>query len=117
VNVGPGLWIVIVVGALCLRIAMVQGVFAGYLYENAAHVLLPARMDALALGGFVALAARGPGEIARLARLTPSVIAACITGLAGIALWRGGLRLFDPVSLTLRQTTGGFGITPCMLAG
>jgi len=52
------LCVAMIVGALCLRIAMVQGVFAGYLYENAAHVLLPARMDALALGGFVALAAR-----------------------------------------------------------
>jgi len=102
------LCVAMIVGALCLRIAMVQGVFAGYLYENAAHVLLPARMDALALGGFVALAARGPGELARLARLTPSVIAACITGLAGIALWRGGLRLFDPVSLTLGFTLVGF---------
>jgi peptidoglycan/LPS O-acetylase OafA/YrhL len=102
------LCVAMIVGALCLRIAIVQGVFAGFLYDNAAHVLAPARMDALALGGFVALAARGRGELARLARLSPTVIAACITGLAGIALWRGGLRLFDPVSLTLGFTLAGF---------
>jgi peptidoglycan/LPS O-acetylase OafA/YrhL len=96
-----------IVGALCFRVAIVADEFAGILYFNAAHVLTPARIDALALGALVALAARGDGELARLARLAPRVLGICVVGIAALALWRGGLRLFDPGSLTLGFTLAG----------
>jgi peptidoglycan/LPS O-acetylase OafA/YrhL len=87
--------------ALGLRIAVVAGLFGSTLFPNAAHVLTPARMDALALGALVALAARGEGELRRAARLAPYVAWGC-AGLLGLLFaWRGGLPLFDPWSITL----------------
>ena len=87
--------------ALGLRIAVVSGLFGSTLFPNAAHVLTPARMDALALGALVALAARDEGELRRAARLAPYVAWGC-AGLLGVLFaWRGGLPLFDPWSITL----------------
>ena len=76
-------------GALAYRIAAM-------LTNADLHVvyfLTPARLDGLALGGAIALIARGAGGLARLRRMAPAVLAASAAALAGAALHPSG---FDP---------------------
>jgi peptidoglycan/LPS O-acetylase OafA/YrhL len=72
--------------ALLVRLGLVQ---AGR--PEAAYVLTPARFDTLAAGAFVALAARGPRDMARLQRWAPWAAAAAALGLVILIGWRGGL--------------------------
>ena len=97
--------------ALLLRVAVVLGAFSLIVFPNAAHVLTPARMDTLALGALVALAARGAIDLRRLARLAPYVASACAACIVLLFLVRRGLPLFDPFALTI-----GFTIVDVMWA-
>jgi peptidoglycan/LPS O-acetylase OafA/YrhL len=85
--------------ALCAACAVVAvGVrLALHLAGNApaAFVLMPARMDALAAGAFLALALRGPGGPAAAARLAKPALAAGGAGLAVLVLWKRGLPAED----------------------
>jgi len=74
------------VGALIFRVALTA---TGH--ELAAYVLTPCRMDALAAGAFLALAARGPGGLASIRRWTPA--AGWVSGalLAFLFVWQRGL--------------------------
>jgi peptidoglycan/LPS O-acetylase OafA/YrhL len=72
---------VLIVAALGVRVALLA---AGEV--TAANVLTPARLDALAIGGLVALLARKPGGLARMARWNLGVGLACgaiVIGLYG----------------------------------
>jgi peptidoglycan/LPS O-acetylase OafA/YrhL len=69
---------------------------------TAAYVLTPARMDALAVGAFLALAAREPSGLANVLRFVWPVIAGSSVSLASILIWRGALR---PESMAV-QTIG-----------
>lgn len=76
-------------GALAYRVA---GMLAGTNLHTV-YFLTPGRIDGLALGGAIALMARGAGGLARLRRMAPAVLAASIAVLAGAALHPSG---FDP---------------------
>jgi peptidoglycan/LPS O-acetylase OafA/YrhL len=77
----------------------------------ATFVLTPARMDALAVGALIALSVRSEATRALMYRWAGKVL--MITGilLAGIFLWRRGLRDFDPVVYTIGYSliSGFFG--------
>ncbi len=91
------LCVVLTVAAFVVRFAMTEYLTDSGLQLNAAHVLLPARMDTLALGAFLALAARGPaGELQRYARFAPAVAVVSFLVLATIFFARDGLRTLDP---------------------
>lgn len=66
----------------------------------AAYVLTPSRMDALALGGAIAVLARDGRGSALLRRWWRPVAAASLLGILAIALWRHGYREDDPLVLT-----------------
>jgi peptidoglycan/LPS O-acetylase OafA/YrhL len=57
--------------ALLLRVAMV----VGGANQMAVGVLTPARLDALALGGYMAVVAREAGGVSRLGRMAPKALA------------------------------------------
>ncbi len=88
-----------VAGAALLRAALLRGDHA-----NAAYVLTPCRMDALAVGALVACLARAEGGLARLARLSPALTCASGTAVLAVALWRGGLFGGDPAVEALAFT-------------
>lgn len=78
----------------------------------AAYVLTPARMDALALGGLLALIAREPGGLSVLARwIRPAVLSASV-GLALLFVWRHGLAFRDAW-----VQTAGFTLLAILFAG
>lgn len=85
--------IAIAVGSLLLRVGLVLG-DAPWVR---AYALTPARMDALALGGWIALAARGPDGLAPLRRFCLPVAGVCLALLGAIAAARRGLSSQDPV--------------------
>jgi peptidoglycan/LPS O-acetylase OafA/YrhL len=62
----------------------------------AAYCLTVCRMDALAIGGFLALAAREPAAIETMVAHARKIILATATALVALAAWRLGLYLFDP---------------------
>ena len=62
----------------------------------AAYCSTVCRMDALAMGAFLALSARGPLGLQRLAPIARSVVFMSATALLALAGWRFGLFLFDP---------------------
>jgi peptidoglycan/LPS O-acetylase OafA/YrhL len=70
----------------CIVVALLLRILV-YFYWNdtAAYVLTPCRMDELAMGAMVALAARGPGGIAALLR--PARWAAAILFVLLFAIW------------------------------
>jgi peptidoglycan/LPS O-acetylase OafA/YrhL len=80
-----------IVAALAVRLWMVS---AGAVL--AAYCLTICRIDALALGGFLALAARGPGGLETLVPHAGKVALSSATALLAVAVWRLGLHLFDP---------------------
>src|SRR5687767_5633954 len=73
---------------LCLIAALAVRVVLNAQGNNpAAFVLTPARLDALAVGAYLALAARGPGGLPRLARLAqPVTLVLCLSVLVIFAL-------------------------------
>ncbi|HEV8607413.1 MAG TPA: acyltransferase [Tepidisphaeraceae bacterium] len=73
----------------CMVVALVLRILAYFLWnDTAAYVLTPCRMDELAMGGLVALAARGPGGIAAMLRPARWVAAILFVLLFGIWLQR-----------------------------
>jgi peptidoglycan/LPS O-acetylase OafA/YrhL len=85
-----------IVAAVALRIAL--PLFAR---PVAASVLMPARMDGLAVGAFIALVGRGPAGMAALGRWVRPVLAVCGSGLIAIWVWRGGFSMAEPVARTV----------------
>lgn len=73
-------------------------------YSAGAYVLMPARMDALAAGSLVALAARGPGGISRLKPWATKIGITAAVCLLGILAWRQTVKHDDPIVLTLGMT-------------
>ena len=99
-----GVCVALAIAALLFRVALTEG-FASDVFEpNAAGVLMPARMDTLALGAFIALAARGK-ELETLARFAPA--AALIAGAAilGLFIRNDGMVTFYPHVATLGYTS------------
>jgi peptidoglycan/LPS O-acetylase OafA/YrhL len=82
--------------ALALRTCLVLGGAS----EATVYVLTPCRVDALALGGCIALAVRGNGSILALVPLARSIGAGALVLLCAIAFWRGGLTHEDAVVQT-----------------
>ena len=85
---------VMIVVALAIRVALTGGFYDNIFAPNAAGVLMPARMDTLALGALIALAARGT-ELPALARAAPGVIAMTIAFLAVLFIKNTGLSPSD----------------------
>jgi peptidoglycan/LPS O-acetylase OafA/YrhL len=83
----------LVAGAFALRFGIHRTTFNA----TAAYVLTPARMDALALGALVAIAAREPSWWPRLRRAVPWVLAASTAAVAAVWVRQGGLFGGDPV--------------------
>jgi len=84
----------IVAGAFALRFAIHHTTYNA----TAAYVLTPARMDALALGALVAVAARVPGWWPRARRAAPWVLGASAAAVAAVWIRQGALFGGDPVA-------------------
>ncbi len=82
----------IVPGALALRVGLLV---AGYGPEVLYYATF-CRLDTLAVGGFVALAARGPGGIEALVPVARGVGVVSSMVIMGVFLWQ---RTFDPMSV------------------
>jgi peptidoglycan/LPS O-acetylase OafA/YrhL len=89
----------LVVGAFALRLFLIADV-TSFFSSNAAHVLMPARMDTFALGALIALALRG-GELQRVARWAPLAAAGALVVLAALFVARDGLSPVDRPVQTL----------------
>jgi peptidoglycan/LPS O-acetylase OafA/YrhL len=81
--------VALVLGALAYRVACVFTVDD----LRRVYFLTPGRVDGLALGGAIAMVARGPGGPAWLRRRAPGVLAASLAVLGGAALHPSG---FNP---------------------
>lgn len=88
-----------VAGSLALRLALLT---TGL--HLAAYVLTPARMDALALGGFLTLIAREPGGLSRLARWARPAAVSSLIFLGMITPWTSGFSVRNPVTQTIGFT-------------
>ncbi len=66
-----------------------------------AYVLTPSRMDALALGGLLALVAREPEGLTRLLRWARPAVGLSAVFLGTIFTWRHGLAFLDAVVQTI----------------
>jgi len=80
-------------GAFALRFAIHRTTFNA----TAAYVLTPARMDALAMGALVAIAAREPAWWPRVRRSAPWVLAGAAAAVAAAWAGQGGFFGGDPV--------------------
>jgi peptidoglycan/LPS O-acetylase OafA/YrhL len=79
--------------ALAVRVALVLRAGWGV---DAAYMLTPARMDALLLGGWLALLVRDPATRALVRRWWPPVAFAAGGAVVLLSVWRGGLDRNDP---------------------
>jgi peptidoglycan/LPS O-acetylase OafA/YrhL len=91
--------------ALCAMLARLTGSLMGLSWWTT-YVLTPFRLDGLALGAFLAVTARQPGGLERLARALPLVVAVVGGLLAVTFAWtrlvsREGLELVLPVRAAL----------------
>jgi peptidoglycan/LPS O-acetylase OafA/YrhL len=91
--------------ALCAMLARLGGSLMGLSWWTT-YTLTPFRLDGLALGAFLAVAARQPGGLERLARALPLVVAVVGGMLAATFVWtrlvsREGLELILPVRAAL----------------
>jgi len=84
--------VLLIVGALCFRMA----IFALGLPQGAAYTLTPARIDALALGGLLAIAARQADALAAIRRIAPWCLAAATAFVIVIFVTRDGVWFADP---------------------
>jgi len=88
--------LVLVAISFVVRVVLVQqGMVLG------AYCLTLSRMDGLALGAFIALAARGPLGLERLASQARRVAWLSGIGLGLLMVWRFGLFFYDPMVQTL----------------
>jgi peptidoglycan/LPS O-acetylase OafA/YrhL len=88
-----------VIAALAVRVALIaQG------NNTAAFVLTPARIDALALGAYLAVTARGPGGLQRLSPLALPAAGLLSLSVLIIFVVRRGFAGYDPVILTIGLT-------------
>ena len=106
-----------IVVALCTRDRLRQmcvGLIAGGLivrigfrlwgYEDASYVLTASRMDALAAGSVLAVVARRPEGLSRMASAARKVLAFTMMVIALVCVWRGGLDQHDIVVATIGHT-------------
>jgi peptidoglycan/LPS O-acetylase OafA/YrhL len=90
---------------LCLIAALAVRVVLNAQGNNpAAFVLTPARLDALAVGAYLALAARGPGGLPGLSRLAQPVTMVLSLSVLVIFAMRNGFAAYDPVVSTIGHT-------------
>ncbi len=81
--------LVLSAAAVALRIGIVASAGWGV---DAAYMLMPARLDALLLGGALAWLVRAPGGIARIRALVRPVTYASLAVLVAVLVWRGSAR-------------------------
>src|SRR5262249_25896126 len=91
--------------ALCAACAATAVVWRAALTHDGhgfpcAYVFTPCRMDSVAVGALVALAARGPGGLAPLRGPAVAPARTCGAALVGLFVARGGLLIEDPWMLT-----------------
>jgi peptidoglycan/LPS O-acetylase OafA/YrhL len=101
----------LVAGAFALRLAIHRTT----INATAAYVLTPARMDALALGALVAIAAREPTWWPRVRRAAPWVLCAAAAAVAGVWVGRGGLFGGDPAVQVWAFTPLGAGFAAILV--
>jgi peptidoglycan/LPS O-acetylase OafA/YrhL len=90
---------------ICLVVAVAARVVLNARGNNpAAFVFTPARMDALAAGAYVALAARGTEGLRRLARFALPAAALMVVLAMVIFTIRNGFAAYDPVVSTIGHT-------------
>jgi peptidoglycan/LPS O-acetylase OafA/YrhL len=89
------LCVVLAVAALAVRVIMLSDLTAGVFNLNAPDILMPARMDTLALGALIALAARGT-ELPLLRRAAPAAAAFAAVVLVTLFITNAGLKVLDP---------------------
>jgi len=88
-----------VIGALAVRVGLnVEG------NETAAFVLTPARIDALAVGAYLAISARGPTGLRRISRWALPSAALLSGALLAIFVLRKGFVAQDPIVSTVGHT-------------
>jgi peptidoglycan/LPS O-acetylase OafA/YrhL len=93
---GLGIFCVLcVIAAPAIRYGLLHGAVPPLHSVFAAYTLMPARMDALALGGLIAVVEREPDLLRRLSRWALPVGGAAALFLAILYLSRGGLSAFD----------------------
>jgi peptidoglycan/LPS O-acetylase OafA/YrhL len=85
----------LVFGALAVRVILLEPVSASFAIFNAPNVVLPARVDTLALGALLALALRGHEELAHYRQGAILVAAATFAVLATLFITHNGLSGFD----------------------
>jgi peptidoglycan/LPS O-acetylase OafA/YrhL len=95
------------VTAVAWRALLVQG---GHSFL-CAYTFTPCRMDALAIGAFLALAARGPAGLAGMRTPALALGALCGVTLLGLFFVRGGLLIEDPW-----MQTGGYTLLAAFFA-
>lgn len=97
--------VLLIVGALCFRLT----IFALGLPQGAAYTLTPARIDALALGGLLAIAARRPEAMAVVRRIAPWCLTVAAAFVIVIFVTRGGVWFADPWMNTIGFSILDFG--------
>ncbi len=81
--------LVLSAAAVALRVGIVASAGWGV---DAAYMLMPARLDALLLGGALAWLVRAPGGVARIRALVRPVTYAALAVLVAVLVTRGGAR-------------------------